>query len=44
MKQQERDEKEMYYCRRERSFDSLDRSFQVPDDVEEDKIAARHYR
>ena len=27
-----------------RSFDSLDRSFQVPDDVEEDKIAARHCR
>jgi HSP20 family protein len=39
-KQEEKEEKEKDYYRRERSFGSFERSFQVPDDVEEDKIAA----
>ena len=39
-KQEEKEEKEKDYYRRERSFGSFERSFQLPDDVEEDKIAA----
>jgi HSP20 family protein len=39
-KQEEKEEKEKDYYRRERSFGSFERSFQVPDDVDEDKIAA----
>jgi HSP20 family protein len=41
-KQEEKEEKEKEkdYYRRERSFGSFERSFQVPDDVEEGKIAA----
>ena len=39
-KQEEKEEKEKDYYRRERSFGSFERSFQVPDDVEENKIEA----
>ena len=39
-KQEDKEEKEKDYYRRERSFGSFERSLQVPDDVEEDKIAA----
>jgi HSP20 family protein len=40
VKQEEKEEKEKDYYRRERSFGSFERSFQVSDDVEEDKIEA----
>jgi HSP20 family protein len=39
-KQEETEEKEKDYYRRERSFGSFERSFQLPDDVEPDKIEA----
>jgi HSP20 family protein len=39
-KQEEKEEKEKDYYRRERSFGSFERSFQVPDDVEENEIEA----
>ncbi len=39
-KQEEKEEKQKDYYRRERSFGSFERSFQVPDDVEEEEIAA----
>ncbi len=39
-KREEKEEKEKDYYRRERSFGSFERSFQVPDDVEQDKIEA----
>lgn len=39
-KQEEKEEKEKDYYRCERSFGSFERSFQVPDHVEEDKIEA----
>ena len=39
-KQEEKEEKEKDYYRRERSFGSFERSFQLPDDIEEDKIDA----
>jgi HSP20 family protein len=39
-KQEEKEEKQKDYFRRERSFGSFERTFQVPDDVEEDKIEA----
>ena len=40
-KQEEKEEKEKDYYRRERSFGSFERSFQVPDDIEENKIEAK---
>jgi HSP20 family protein len=39
-KQEEKEEKQKDYYRRERSFGSFERSFQVPNDVEADKIEA----
>jgi HSP20 family protein len=39
-KQEEKEEKEKDYYRRERSFGSFERSFQLPDDIEDDKIQA----
>ncbi len=39
-KQEEKEEKEKDYYRRERSFGSFERSFHVPDDVQEEKIEA----
>jgi HSP20 family protein len=39
-KQEEREEKDKDYYRRERSFGSFERSFQLPDDIEQDKIDA----
>jgi HSP20 family protein len=39
-KQEEKEEKEKDYYRRERSFGSFERSFQLPDDIEADKIEA----
>ena len=39
-KQEDKEEKDKNYYRRERNFGSFERSFQVPDDVEADKIAA----
>jgi len=39
-KQEEKEEKEKDYYRRERSFGSFERSFQLPDDIEDDKIEA----
>ena len=39
-KQEEKEEKDKNYYRRERNFGSFERSFQVPDDVEADKIEA----
>jgi HSP20 family protein len=39
-KQEEKEGKEKDYYRRERSFGSFERSFQLPDNIEEDKIAA----
>jgi HSP20 family protein len=39
-KQEEKEEKQKDYYRRERSFGSFERSFQVPDHVDEDKIEA----
>jgi HSP20 family protein len=39
-KQEEKEEKDKNYYRRERSFGSFERSFRVPDDVEADKIEA----
>jgi HSP20 family protein len=39
-KQDEKEEKQKDYYRRERSFGSFERSFQVPDDVDGDKIEA----
>jgi Hsp20/alpha crystallin family protein len=40
-KQDEREEKKTNYYRRERSFGSFERSFQVPDGVDLDKVDAR---
>ena len=39
-KQEEKEEKQKDYYKRERSFGSFKRSFQVPDHVDEDKIEA----
>ena len=39
-KQEEKEEKEKDYYRRERSFGSFERHFQLPDDIEPDKIEA----
>ncbi len=39
-KQEDKEEKEKDYYRSERSFGSFERSFQVPDDVQEEKIEA----
>ena len=39
-KQEEKEEKDKNYYRRERSFGSFERSFQVPDNVDADKIEA----
>lgn len=39
-KQQEKEEKKKDYYRRERSFGSFERSFQVPEEVDADKIEA----
>jgi len=39
-KQEEKEEKEKDYYRRERSFGSFERSFQVPEGIDTDKIAA----
>jgi HSP20 family protein len=39
-KQEEKEQKDKNYYRRERSFGSFERSFQVPDDVDADKIEA----
>jgi HSP20 family protein len=39
-KQEEVEEREKDYYRRERSFGSFERSFQLPDDIEDDKIDA----
>ena len=39
-KQEDKEEKDKNYYMRERNFGSFERSFQVPDDVEADKIAA----
>ena len=39
-KQDEKEEKQKDYCRRERSFGSFERSFQVPEDVDGEKIEA----
>jgi HSP20 family protein len=39
-KQEDKEEKEKDYYRRERSFGSFEHSFQVPEGVEEDKIVA----
>ena len=39
-KQEEKEEKQKDYYRRERSFGSFERSFQVPEGVDTDKIAA----
>jgi HSP20 family protein len=39
-KQEEREEKDKDYYRRERSFGSFERSFQLPDDIEQDKVDA----
>jgi HSP20 family protein len=39
-KQEEREEKDKDYYRRERSFGSFERSFRLPDDIEQDKIDA----
>jgi HSP20 family protein len=39
-RQEEKEQKEKDYYRRERSFGSFERSFQVPDGVDEDKIEA----
>jgi HSP20 family protein len=39
-KQEEKEEKEKDYYRRERSFGSFERSFQVPQDIDTYKIAA----
>jgi HSP20 family protein len=39
-KQEEKEEREKDYYRRERSFGSFERSFQLPDDIEADKIEA----
>jgi HSP20 family protein len=39
-KQEEKEEKEKDYYRRERSFGSFERSFQLPDNIEADKIEA----
>ena len=39
-KQEEKEEKQKDYYRRERSFGSFERSFQVPDHVDDDKIEA----
>ena len=39
-KQEEKEEKEKDYYRRERSFGSFERSFQLPDNIEDDKIEA----
>ena len=39
-KQEEKEEKEKDYYRRERSFGSFERRFQVPENVDEDKIEA----
>jgi HSP20 family protein len=39
-KQEEKEEKEKDYYRRERSFGSFARSFQVPEGIDTDKIAA----
>jgi len=39
-KQDEKEEKQKDYYRRERSFGSFERSFQVPNDVDGDKIEA----
>jgi HSP20 family protein len=39
-KQEEKEEKQKDYYRRERSFGSFERSFQVPEGIDTDKIAA----
>jgi HSP20 family protein len=39
-KQEEKEEKEKDYYRRERSFGSFEHSFQLPDDIEDNKIEA----
>jgi HSP20 family protein len=39
-KREEKEEKEKDYYRRERSFGSFERSFQLPDNIEDDKIEA----
>jgi HSP20 family protein len=39
-KQEEKEEKQKDYYRRERSFGSFERSFQIPEGVDTDKIAA----
>ena len=39
-KQEEKEEKRKDYYRRERSFGSFERSFQVPEGIDTDKIAA----
>jgi HSP20 family protein len=39
-KQEEKEEKRKGYYRRERSFGSFERSFQVPEGIDTDKIAA----
>lgn len=39
-KQEEKEQKDKNYYRRERSFGSFEGSFQVPDDVDADKIEA----
>jgi HSP20 family protein len=39
-KHEEKEEKEKDYYRRERSFGSFERSFQLPDNIEDDKIEA----
>jgi HSP20 family protein len=39
-KQEKKEEKEKDYYRRERSFGSFERSFQLPDNIEDDKIEA----
>ena len=39
-KREEKEEKRKDYYRRERSFGSFERSFQVPEDVDTDKSAA----
>ena len=39
-KKEEKEEKEKDYYRRERSFGSFERSFQLADNIEDDKIQA----
>ena len=39
-KREEKEEKQKDYYRRERSFGSFERSFQVPEGIDTDKIAA----